>query len=79
MIYFPIVSSSLLYFLPTRVLQLRKKCELALVHVSPEDAWSADCNATLSYTVQEDFLSSTWDWIGLYKVNVYIRSVGHLE
>ncbi|XP_030218327.1 inositol polyphosphate 5-phosphatase K isoform X1 [Gadus morhua] len=48
-------------------LELRKKCELALVHVSPEDAWSADCNATLSYTVQEDFLSSTWDWIGLYK------------
>ncbi|KAJ3589452.1 hypothetical protein NHX12_010297 [Muraenolepis orangiensis] len=49
-------------------LELRKKSDRALVHVSPEDVWSADGDAALSYTVQEDFLSSTWDWIGLYKV-----------
>ena len=30
--------------------------------------WSSDQNALLTYTVQEDFISSTWDWIGLYKV-----------
>lgn len=30
--------------------------------------WSADQDALLTYTIQEDFMSSTWDWIGLYKV-----------
>ncbi|CAL8267931.1 unnamed protein product [Merluccius merluccius] len=49
-------------------LELRKRSDTPRVHVSPEGAWSADAAATLSYTVQEDFLSSTWDWIGLYKV-----------
>ncbi|KAG7260241.1 hypothetical protein CRUP_031896 [Coryphaenoides rupestris] len=47
--------------------RLRKRRDTALVHVSTEGPWSADADATLSYTVQEDFLSSTWDWIALYK------------
>ncbi|XP_037125458.1 inositol polyphosphate 5-phosphatase K isoform X2 [Syngnathus acus] len=49
-------------------LELRKHFDTPLVHVSPEGVWSADQDALLNYTVQEDFLSSTWDWIGLYKV-----------
>uniref|UniRef100_A0A3Q2XL24 Inositol polyphosphate-5-phosphatase K n=1 Tax=Hippocampus comes TaxID=109280 RepID=A0A3Q2XL24_HIPCM len=49
-------------------LELRKHFDTPLVHVSPEGIWSADQDALLNYTVQEDFLSSTWDWIGLYKV-----------
>ncbi|XP_061926110.1 inositol polyphosphate 5-phosphatase K-like isoform X2 [Entelurus aequoreus] len=49
-------------------LELRKHFDTALVHVSPEGVWSADHDALLNYTVQEDFMSSTWDWIGLYKV-----------
>ncbi|XP_035522959.1 inositol polyphosphate 5-phosphatase K [Morone saxatilis] len=49
-------------------LELRKCFDTALVHISPEGVWSADQNALLNYTIQEDFMSSTWDWIGLYKV-----------
>lgn len=49
-------------------LELKKGFDTPLVHVSPVGVWSADQDAQLTYTVQEDFLSSTWDWIGLYKV-----------
>nr|XP_057942646.1 inositol polyphosphate 5-phosphatase K isoform X2 [Doryrhamphus excisus] len=49
-------------------LEMRKHFHTALVHVDPEGVWSADHDALLNYTIQEDFMSSTWDWIGLYKV-----------
>ncbi|KAM8741635.1 inositol polyphosphate 5-phosphatase K isoform 2-T2 [Acanthopagrus schlegelii] len=49
-------------------LELRKCFDIPLVHISPVGVWSADQDALLTYTVQEDFMSSTWDWIGLYKV-----------
>lgn len=50
------------------VSQLRKYFDTPLVHISPLGTWSGDQDALLSYTFQEDFMSSTWDWIGLYKV-----------
>uniref|UniRef100_A0A8C7HWP1 Inositol polyphosphate-5-phosphatase K n=1 Tax=Oncorhynchus kisutch TaxID=8019 RepID=A0A8C7HWP1_ONCKI len=49
-------------------LEMRKRCDSALVSVCPEGQWSADQDAVLSYTILEDFMSSTWDWVGLYKV-----------
>ncbi|XP_041707449.1 inositol polyphosphate 5-phosphatase K isoform X1 [Coregonus clupeaformis] len=49
-------------------LEMRKRSDRALVSVCPEGQWSADQEAELSYTILEDFMSSTWDWIGLYKV-----------
>uniref|UniRef100_A0A3Q2QUU1 Inositol polyphosphate-5-phosphatase K n=1 Tax=Fundulus heteroclitus TaxID=8078 RepID=A0A3Q2QUU1_FUNHE len=49
-------------------LEMRKYFDTQLVHVAPVGEWSADQNALLTYTVQEDFMSSTWDWIGLYKI-----------
>ncbi|XP_011618302.2 inositol polyphosphate 5-phosphatase K isoform X1 [Takifugu rubripes] len=49
-------------------LELRKCFDTPLVYISPVGVWSADEGACLTYTVQEDFMSSTWDWIGLYKV-----------
>ncbi|XP_045896481.1 inositol polyphosphate 5-phosphatase K [Micropterus dolomieu] len=49
-------------------LELRKYFDTPLVHISHVGVWSADQDAVLNYTIQEDFLSSTWDWIGLYKV-----------
>ncbi|XP_024921207.1 inositol polyphosphate 5-phosphatase K [Cynoglossus semilaevis] len=52
----------------TFTLELRKYFDTPLVHISPIGVWSADQDALLNYTVQEDFMSSTWDWIGLYKV-----------
>ncbi|XP_072302210.1 inositol polyphosphate 5-phosphatase K isoform X3 [Eucyclogobius newberryi] len=48
--------------------ELRKHFDIPLVHVSAESVWSADQDAALSYTVLEEFMSSTWDWIGLFKV-----------
>ncbi|XP_029030458.1 inositol polyphosphate 5-phosphatase K isoform X2 [Betta splendens] len=49
-------------------LELRKYFDTQLVHVSSVGVWSADQDAQLNYTIQQDFLSSTWDWIGLYKM-----------
>ncbi|KAM4726744.1 inositol polyphosphate 5-phosphatase K isoform 2-T2 [Anableps anableps] len=49
-------------------LELKKCFDTQLVHLAPVGEWSADQNALLSYTILEDFMSSTWDWIGLYKV-----------
>ncbi|KAK2879652.1 inositol polyphosphate 5-phosphatase K isoform X3 [Channa argus] len=49
-------------------LELRKYFDTPLVHVSPVGVWCRDKVALLNYTIQEDFMSSTWDWIGLYKV-----------
>ncbi|XP_054899691.1 inositol polyphosphate 5-phosphatase K isoform X1 [Poeciliopsis prolifica] len=49
-------------------LELRKYFETQLVDLTPVGEWSADQNALLTYTILEDFMSSTWDWIGLYKV-----------
>lgn len=48
--------------------QLRKVFDTPLVRVSPVGIWSAGQDALLTYSVLEDFMSSTWDWIGLYKV-----------
>uniref|UniRef100_A0A3Q3X499 Inositol polyphosphate-related phosphatase domain-containing protein n=1 Tax=Mola mola TaxID=94237 RepID=A0A3Q3X499_MOLML len=48
-------------------LELRKCFDTPLVYISPLGVWSADQDAHLTYTVQEDFMSSTWDWIGLYR------------
>lgn len=69
--YFSLTVSSSCLFLAkaqTCVPQLRKYFDTPLVHISPIGVWSADQDALLNYTVQEDFMSSTWDWIGLYKV-----------
>ncbi|KAM3602000.1 uncharacterized protein V6R79_022593 [Siganus canaliculatus] len=52
----------------TFTLELRKCFDTPMVHISPVGVWSADQDAQLTYSVQEDFMSSTWDWIGLYKV-----------
>ncbi|XP_030633466.1 inositol polyphosphate 5-phosphatase Ka [Chanos chanos] len=49
-------------------LELRKMYETPLVQLSAEGEWSADFDAMVTYTVLQPFPSSTWDWIGLYKV-----------
>lgn len=57
--------------------QLRKCFDTPLVYICPVGVWSADEAACLTYTVQEDFMSSTWDWIGLYKVLAQIMAFIH--
>ncbi|XP_036380523.1 inositol polyphosphate 5-phosphatase K-like isoform X1 [Megalops cyprinoides] len=49
-------------------LELKKKIETPLVRVYAEGKWSADQDAMVTYSILEPFPSSTWDWIGLYKV-----------
>ncbi|KAG8437231.1 hypothetical protein GDO86_008075 [Hymenochirus boettgeri] len=38
------------------------------VSLKAEGEWNADHDALISYSVAKDFPSSTWDWIGLYRV-----------
>ncbi|XP_028276158.1 inositol polyphosphate 5-phosphatase K isoform X2 [Parambassis ranga] len=49
-------------------LELRKMCETPLVRLQAEGDWSADIDAMVLYSPLQPFPSSTWDWIGLYKV-----------
>lgn len=39
-----------------------------LVRLQPDGDWSADIDAIVVYSPLQPFPSSTWDWIGLYKV-----------
>lgn len=48
--------------------QLRKMYETPLVRLQAEGDWSADIDAMVLYSPLQPFPSSTWDWIGLYKV-----------
>ncbi|KPP74972.1 inositol polyphosphate 5-phosphatase K-like [Scleropages formosus] len=50
-------------------LELKKKSETPLVRVYAEGEWSASEDAIVSYNILEPFPSSTWDWIGLYKID----------
>uniref|UniRef100_A0A3P8RXX6 Inositol polyphosphate-5-phosphatase Ka n=1 Tax=Amphiprion percula TaxID=161767 RepID=A0A3P8RXX6_AMPPE len=49
-------------------LELRKMYKTPLVRLQPEGDWSADIDAMVVYSPLQPFPSSTWDWIGLYKV-----------
>uniref|UniRef100_A0A1A7XDV4 Inositol polyphosphate-5-phosphatase K n=1 Tax=Iconisemion striatum TaxID=60296 RepID=A0A1A7XDV4_9TELE len=49
-------------------LQLRKMYETPLVRLQAEGDWSADIDSVVLYRPLQPFPSSTWDWIGLYKV-----------
>lgn len=39
-----------------------------LVRLQAEGDWSADLDSMVLYSPLQPFPSSTWDWIGLYKV-----------
>ncbi|XP_067362910.1 inositol polyphosphate 5-phosphatase Ka isoform X1 [Channa argus] len=49
-------------------LELRKMYDTPLVWLQAEGDWSADIDAIVLYSPLQPFPSSTWDWIGLYKV-----------
>uniref|UniRef100_UPI0037E72728 inositol polyphosphate 5-phosphatase K-like isoform X2 n=1 Tax=Semicossyphus pulcher TaxID=241346 RepID=UPI0037E72728 len=49
-------------------LVLRKIHTTPLVRLQPEGDWSADIDSMVLYSPLQPFPSSTWDWIGLYKV-----------
>lgn len=43
--------------------------ETPLVQLQPEGEWSADIDAMVVYSQLRPFPTSSWDWIGLYKVS----------
>uniref|UniRef100_A0AAV2J0P3 Inositol polyphosphate-related phosphatase domain-containing protein n=1 Tax=Knipowitschia caucasica TaxID=637954 RepID=A0AAV2J0P3_KNICA len=49
-------------------LELRKMLDSPLVCLRAEGDWSADIDSIVLYSPQQPFPSSSWDWIGLYKV-----------
>ncbi|KAM4627870.1 inositol polyphosphate 5-phosphatase Ka isoform 2-T3 [Polymixia lowei] len=52
----------------TFTMELRKMYETPLVSLHADGDWSADIDAVVVYSPLQPFPSSTWDWIGLYKV-----------
>lgn len=43
----------------------------------PEHLWTMENDMLISYTSTPEFLSSSWDWIGLYKVIQQARQGVH--
>lgn len=39
-----------------------------LITIMTEGPWTIENDMLISYSSSPDFLSSPWDWIGLYKV-----------
>ncbi|KAM4699625.1 inositol polyphosphate 5-phosphatase K isoform 2-T2 [Discoglossus pictus] len=51
----------------TFTLQMKPLILTPSVTLRPEGEWNADHDSLISYSVAQDFPSSTWDWIGLYR------------
>ncbi|KAM6048227.1 inositol polyphosphate 5-phosphatase K isoform 2-T2 [Theristicus caerulescens] len=49
-------------------LELKPLLSDPLVTLNPEGEWSAEHDVLISYSAVPEFLSSAWDWIGLFKV-----------
>ncbi|XP_019401416.1 PREDICTED: inositol polyphosphate 5-phosphatase K isoform X2 [Crocodylus porosus] len=49
-------------------LEMKPFVSVPLVTVNPEGEWNAERDVLISYSTVPKFPSSTWDWIGLYKV-----------
>lgn len=51
-------------------LELKPLVSVPLITLTPEGLWTLENDMLISYTLTSDFLSSPWDWIGLYKVGL---------
>ncbi|KAI4791359.1 hypothetical protein KUCAC02_034049, partial [Chaenocephalus aceratus] len=49
-------------------MELKKRFTAPLVRVKAEGEWSSDLDAVVLYRAMQPFPSSSWDWIGLFKV-----------
>ncbi|XP_008591110.1 PREDICTED: inositol polyphosphate 5-phosphatase K isoform X2 [Galeopterus variegatus] len=63
----------------TFVLELKPLVSAPLITLIPEDLWTMENNMLISYSSAPDFLSSPWDWIGLYKVYIDISNIPETE
>ncbi|KAM8976074.1 inositol polyphosphate 5-phosphatase K isoform 2-T2 [Pelodytes ibericus] len=52
----------------TFTVQMKPLIVTPSVTLKAEGEWNADHDALISYSVIKDFPSSTWDWIGLYRI-----------
>ncbi|XP_017511655.1 inositol polyphosphate 5-phosphatase K isoform X4 [Manis javanica] len=51
-------------------LELKPLVSAPLITLLPEGLWTMEDDMLISYSLSADFLSSPWDWIGLYKVGL---------
>ncbi|XP_048221602.1 inositol polyphosphate 5-phosphatase K isoform X1 [Perognathus longimembris pacificus] len=51
-------------------LELNPLMSVPLITMMPESLWTVENDMLISYSSTPDFLSSCWDWIGLYKVGM---------
>nr|XP_025706918.1 inositol polyphosphate 5-phosphatase K isoform X2 [Callorhinus ursinus] len=51
-------------------LELKPLASAPLITLIPEGLWTMENDMLVSYSLTPDFLSSPWDWIGLYKVGL---------
>jgi len=51
-------------------LELKPLVSAPLITLIPERLWTMENDMLISYSLTPDFLSSPWDWIGLYKVGL---------
>ncbi|KAG8520099.1 Inositol polyphosphate 5-phosphatase K, partial [Galemys pyrenaicus] len=51
-------------------LELKPLVSAPLITLTPEGLWTMENDMLVSYSLTADFLSSPWDWIGLYKVGL---------
>ncbi|XP_006863513.1 PREDICTED: inositol polyphosphate 5-phosphatase K [Chrysochloris asiatica] len=51
-------------------LEMKPLVSVPLITLIPEGLWTMEKDMVISYSLAPDFLSSPWDWIGLYKVGL---------
>ncbi|KAM6164933.1 inositol polyphosphate 5-phosphatase K [Rhynchocyon petersi] len=51
-------------------LEMKPLLSTPLISLIPEGLWTMENDMVISYSLAPDFLSSPWDWIGLYKVGL---------
>ncbi|KAK2490246.1 hypothetical protein MC885_019534 [Smutsia gigantea] len=51
-------------------LELKPLVSAPLITLIPKGLWTMEDDMLVSYSLSPDFLSSPWDWIGLYKVGL---------
>lgn len=51
-------------------LELKPLVSAPMITLMPESLWTIENDMLISYSSEPDFLSSPWDWIGLYKLGM---------
>ncbi|KAM9748510.1 inositol polyphosphate 5-phosphatase K isoform 2-T2 [Dama dama] len=60
-------------------LELKPLVSAPLITLLPEGPCTMESDMLISYSLTTDFLSSPWDWIGLYKVYINISDIPETE